>query len=258
MLFALVKGEEDVRIPSSGDDGGEIAKELCGEPPGVFVVLRVGAESSNDLNLGVGDVNGDSEEFLLSVGVPNTEVLAGLSDAFNAVPKALGELEAKAANPPADAEALGVFSGVVDATGVVPNGAGVAAANAPNPPLDGFELLAADAKVVGVLDAKELKTPPESFLSTFLLASNPEPKVVGTPDANALNAFTVPELAVLVSGEPKTDVFAGTGRPPKVLGVLAKAANPLAGVADVRPKPGFPKAGCPNEDFPKAGDANPD
>jgi hypothetical protein len=256
LLFASAKGEEDVRIPSSGDDGGEIAKALCGEPPGVFVVLRVSAESPNTDDLMVGDANEDSAGLLLPVGVPNTEVLAGLSDAFNAVPKVV---EAKEANPPADAEALGVFSGVVDAAEVVPNGAGVAAANAPNAPPDGFETLATDAKVVEVLDAKELKALPESFLSsTLLLVSNAELKVAEVPVANALNPFPVPEPAGLTSGELKTDGFAGAGELPKTLVVLAKAENPLAEVAGVMPKPGFPKAGCPNEDFPKAGDANPD
>ena len=232
---SFAKGEEEVRTPSSGDDGAEIAKVLCGEPPGVFVVLRISAESPN-VDLRVGDANGDSAELLLSTGVPNTVVLAGLSDAFSAVPKVVGELEAKEVNPPADAEALGVFSGVVDATGVAPNGEGFAATNALNP--------------VGVLDTKELNAPPESFLSSaLLLTSNAEPKVV-EPDANALNP-----LAGLVSGEPKT---AGVGGLPKVLGVLAKVANPLAEVAGVMPKLDFPKVGCPNEDFPKAGDANPD
>lgn len=256
LLFASVKSEEDVRIPSSGDDGGETAKALCGEPPGVIVVLRDSDESPNTVDLMAGDANGDSAGLLPTVGVPNTEVLAGLSDAFNAVPKVVGELEAKEANPPADAEALGVFSGVVDATGVVPNGAGVAAANALP---DGFETLAADAKVVGVLDAKELKAPLESFLSSSrLLASNAEPKVAEVPVANALNPFPVPEPACLISGELKTDGFAGAGELPKALVVLAKAANPLEEVAGVMPKPAFPKAGCPKEDFPKVGDANPD
>lgn len=212
---SFTNGEEEVRTPSSGDDGAEMVQVLRGEPPGVFVVLR-------DVDLRVGDVNGDSAELLLPVGVPNTEVLARLSDAFSAVPKVVEELEAKEANPPADAEALDVFSGVVDATGVAPNGEEFVAANALNPSPYDFETLAADAKVV-------------------------------EPDANALNP-----LEALVSGEPKA---AGAGGLPKVLGVLAKAANPLAEVAGVMPKLGFPKVGCPacpNEDFPKVGDANPD
>lgn len=201
---SFAKGEEEVRTPSSGDDGAEVAKALCGEPPGVFVVLRVSAESLN-VDLRVGDANGDSAKLLLPVGVPNTEALAGLSDAFSAVPKVVGDLEAKEAKPPADAETSGVFSGVVDVAGVAPNGEGFAAANALNPPPDDFTL-AANAKV-------------------------------------------------LVSGEPKT---AGAGGLPKLGGVLAKAANPLAEVAGVMPKLGFPKVGCPNEEFPKVGDANPD
>jgi hypothetical protein len=237
--------EEDTRKPGSGDDGGEMAKALCGEPPGVFVVLRVSSvESPNDVDL-VGDANGDSaveEKFLPAVGVPNTEVLAAPSVAFNGVPKAAEELEAKEANPPVDAEALGV-----------------AAVNALNPPPDCFELLAppkVDAKAFGELDVKALKAPPESLLSlAFLVASKAEPKVVGAPDANALNPLAV---AVLVSGEPKTDVFAGADWLPKVAGALAKAENPLAEVEGVMPKLGFPKAGCPNEVFPKAGDADPD
>ena len=237
LLPAFVYGEEDVRTPGSGDDGGEIAKALCGEPPGVFVVLR--SRSPNDVDLIVGEANGDSAvkaKLLLSVGVPNTEVLASPSDAFS-----------------------GVFSSVVGATGVVPNPAGAVAAKAPNPPPDTFGMLTApkfDAKVVGAVDAK---APPESLLSSVLLfASNAEPKVAGVPDANALNPPAFPELAALISGEPKPDTFAGTNELPKVAGVLAKAANPLAEVDGAMPKPGFPKAGCPNEDFPKAGDANPD
>jgi len=229
------------------------------------MVLRVSAESPSDADLMVGDANGDSaieEKTLLAVGVPNTEVLAAFSDTFSAVPGVVEELEAKEAKPPADTEALGVFSSVVDVTGAVPNAAGDSTANALNPPPDDFEILAApklDVKVVGVLDAKALKAPPESLLlSALLLASNAEPKVVGDPDANALNPLAVPELAALISGEPKADVFAGAGGFPKVAGVLAKAANPLAELDGVVPKLCFPKAGCPNEDFPKAGDANPD
>ena len=100
LLFA-----EDARTPGSGDDGGEIAKALCGEPPGVFEVSRIGAESPNDADWKVGDAKGETVvvgKLLLPVGVPNTEVLAELSDVVE-------EVEAKEANPPADAEALGVF-----------------------------------------------------------------------------------------------------------------------------------------------------
>ena len=69
MYCYVPKGEEDVRIPSSGEDGGEVAKALCGEPPGVIVVLRVSAEPPNDVDLTVDDANGDSAELLLPVGV---------------------------------------------------------------------------------------------------------------------------------------------------------------------------------------------